>query len=30
MAVKDLVNEGVLMFTYRDPTSYIEVPEPVS
>jgi DNA-binding GntR family transcriptional regulator len=29
-AVKNLVEEGHLTFTYRDPTSYLEVPEPVS
>ena len=29
-SVKTLVEEGRLTFTYRDPTSYLEVPEPVS
>jgi len=29
-SVKNLVEEGRLTFTYRDPTSYLEVPEPVS
>lgn len=28
-AVKILVEEGHLTFTYRNPTSYLEVPEPV-
>ena len=28
--VKDLVQEGQLRFTYHDPTSYLEVPEPAS
>jgi DNA-binding GntR family transcriptional regulator len=29
-SVKNLVEEGRLTFTYRDPTSYLEVPEPIS
>jgi predicted transcriptional regulator len=29
-AVKNLVQEGHLTFTYHDPTSYVEVPEPAS
>lgn len=29
-AVKNLVEEGHLTFTYRDPTSSLEVPEPAS
>ena len=29
-AVKNLVEEGRLTFTYRDPTSYLEIPGPVS
>ena len=27
-AVKDLAKDGQLVFTYRDPTSYIEIPAP--
>jgi DNA-binding GntR family transcriptional regulator len=29
-AVKNLVQEGHLRFTYHDPTSYVEVPHPAS
>jgi predicted transcriptional regulator len=29
-AVKDIVQEGHLRFTYHDPTSYLEVLEPAS
>jgi DNA-binding FadR family transcriptional regulator len=29
-AVKELVQEGHLRFTYHDPTSYVEVPEAAS
>jgi len=29
-SVKNLVEEGRLTFTYRDPTSYLEIPGPVS
>jgi DNA-binding GntR family transcriptional regulator len=27
-AIRDLVEEGRLIFTYRDPTSYVEMPAP--
>ncbi len=29
-AVRNLVDEGRLTFTYRDPTSYLELPGPAS
>ena len=29
-AVKNLVEDGHLRFTYRDPMSYLEVPDPVA
>jgi DNA-binding GntR family transcriptional regulator len=29
-AVKNLVQEGHLRFTYHNPTSYVEVPKPAS
>jgi len=28
-ALTDLVRDGELVFTYRDPCSYVEIPEPV-